>query len=97
LNDHLKNQFSFIENQLSNFSGNVKGIDIALKQGRIALEKENFEGLINACENALELAGSSNELLQGDLEEFTILAKLLKQSCIPEKRSTMITGMIRAA
>ncbi len=97
LNDHLKNQLNFIESQLSNFSGNVKGIDIALKQGRIALEKENFEGLINACGNALELAGSSNELLQGDLEEFTILAKLLKQSCIPEKRSSTVTGMIRAA
>lgn len=68
----------------------AKGLDIALRQARIALEKEDFEALIGACGNALDLIGVAPEALQKDLNELKEFAKLLNRSCVPEARVTSI-------
>lgn len=77
----------------------AKGLDIALQQARIALEKEDFEGLINACANALELMNSSPGDLYMDLEEIKEFSELLKYvfGAGLEAESKVMPGMIQAA
>lgn len=67
-------------------SATAKGLNVALKQAKIALETDNFEALMGSCGNALDLIGTSPDLLLKDLGELKEFAKLLNRSCVPEVR-----------
>jgi|LakMenEpi03Aug12_release.lakeMendotaPanAssembly.Ray.scaffolds.fasta_scaffold18802_6 hypothetical protein len=72
----------------------AKGLDIALKQAKIAVDEGNFEGLIEACGTALDLLHVSTEELQSEVQDIKEFSKLLNRSCVPEARGQ--TRMIRA-
>lgn len=68
-------------------SATAKGLNVALKQAKIALETENFEALVGSCGNALDLLGTTPDLLLKDLRELKEFAKLVNRSCVPEART----------
>lgn len=101
LKPHLEKKLeiskAFIEPLLE--MGQAKGVDIAITEASLALERGEMKGLLGAMRAALELINSSPELLKEDLDAFKEFAILLKSSCsaVSSEENAMMTALLRAA
>ncbi len=104
LQPHLEKKLNKIERLIISIlqsepagTSQLRELDVAIKQAKLAVSKDNFLAFLSALRSILPLIDTASDQLEKDLEEMNELAKLLKQSCVPETRATSITGMIRTA
>jgi hypothetical protein len=106
MKEHLKEDLDNTEKFINAgiLSGQIegetaKGLNIALKQARLALDAEDYGGVIQACDRSLVPIGSSLEPLNEDLEQIQDFAELVRYAFGAglQLETKIVTGMIQAA